>query len=82
MPTITTSMQELEKTLDTLPLSEIIEDVRSSLAGIERMVNNPEIEKTLHYLKQTLRDTRDLVRHVDSKVDPLASAAEETVRDL
>ena len=81
-PTTPTSFQRIEKALDELPLTEIIEEARSALKGIERTVNSPEIGDSLKYLRQTMHDMREMVRHMDAKIDPLANAMEETVRDV
>ena len=81
-PTTPGSFQRIEKALDELPLSEIIEEARSALKGIERTVNSPELGDSLKYLRQTLHDMLEMVRRMDSKIDPLASAMEETVRDV
>jgi paraquat-inducible protein B len=82
LPTTPGSFQKIERALDELPLTEIIEEARSALKGIERAVNSPEIGDSLKYLRQTLQDMREMVRRMDSKIDPLAAAMQETVRDV
>ena len=81
MPTIPTSFEKIQKALSELPLTDMVEEARRALAGIEKLVNSPKVAKSLDYLEQTLKDTRDLVRHIDAKIDPLASAIEESIRD-
>jgi paraquat-inducible protein B len=76
------SLQKIGKALNELPLTKIIEEARSALQGIERTVNSPEIGESIDYLRQILHDTRDMVRHVNAKIDPLTAAMEETVRDV
>jgi paraquat-inducible protein B len=75
IPTIQTSVQKLEKTLKDIPIGEIVKSVNSSLKGIESIVTSEELTKSLHYFKQTMKDIRDLVRHVDVKIDPLLGSA-------
>ena len=82
LPTAPGSFQRIEKAFDELPLTEIIEEARSALKGIERTVNSPELGDSLKYLRQTLHDLLEMVRRMDTKIDPLASAMEETVRDV
>ena len=81
IPTIETFQQIIGKTLQEVPISELAESLRNSLSGIERFVNSDELSKSLHYFKQTMRDTRNLVRHVDEKVDPLFADLEQTLKD-
>jgi len=81
IPTIQTSMQKVEETLQDIPLSEIAQSIKNSLNGIERMVNSPETQDTLHYLRQLMKDSRNLVRHVDEKIDPLFADIEQTLKD-
>jgi paraquat-inducible protein B len=82
LPTTPGSFQKIERALNDLPLTEIIEEARSALKGIERTVNSPEIADSLKYLRRTLQDMQKMVRRMDSKIDPLATAIEETVRDV
>ena len=82
LPTTPGSFQKIEKALDEIPLTEIIEEARSALKGIERTVNSPEIGDSLKYLRQTLHDMSEMVRHMDAKIDPLVAAMEETVFDV
>jgi paraquat-inducible protein B len=55
--------------------------VRSSLKGINEMVNSPDVTKTLRYLRQTMKDARNLLRHIDEKVDPLFARVDQTLQD-
>jgi len=81
IPTIITSMQKIEKTLEEYPLEDLAKSLNKSLSGIERFVNSEELTKSLHYFKQTLKDARNLVRHVDEKIDPLFADVEQTLKD-
>jgi paraquat-inducible protein B len=81
IPTIETFQQEIGKTLEEVPIGELAVSLENSMKGIERFVNSEELTKSLHYFKQTLRDARNLVRHVDEKVDPLFADVERTLKD-
>ena len=71
IPTIKTIEQEIGKTLEDIPIGKVAESLQNSMKGIERFVTSEEFTKSLHYFKQTLKEARNLVRHVDEKVDPL-----------
>jgi paraquat-inducible protein B len=81
IPTIKTIEQEIGKTLEDIPIGEVAESLQNSMKGIERFVTSEEFSKSLHYFKQTLKDARNLVRHVDEKVDPLFADVEQTLKD-
>ncbi len=81
IPTVQSGLQALTKQIEQIPLDQIVEDFRSTLKGIDGFVNSPELTKSLHYFKQTLKEARDLLRHVDEKVDPLFARVDETLVD-
>ena len=81
IPTIETSIQKIEKTFEKVDISQLAVSIKKSLEGIERMVNSPEIPASLKYLRQTLKDFRNLVRHLDEKIDPLFADVDQTVKE-
>ncbi len=81
IPSIQTFQQEIGKTLEEVPIGELAISLENSMKGIERFVNSEELTKSLHYFKQTLREARNLVRHVDEKIDPLFADVEKTLKD-
>jgi paraquat-inducible protein B len=81
IPTIETFQQEIGKTFKEVPIGELAESLRNSLKGIEGFVTSEEFGKSLHYFKQTMKDTRNLVRRVDKKIDPLFADVDQTLKD-
>jgi paraquat-inducible protein B len=81
IPTVQSGMQRFTKTLDQIPLNEIANDLRDSMRGISQFVNSPEFGKSLHYFKQTMREARNLMVHVNEKVDPLFAQVDRTLQD-
>jgi paraquat-inducible protein B len=81
IPTIQTFEQEIGKTLEDIPIGEVTESLQNSMKAIERFVTSEEFTKSLHYFKQTLKEARNLVRHVDEKVDPLFADVELILKD-
>jgi paraquat-inducible protein B len=79
IPTIKSGLQQLGKKIEQLPLDKIADDLRSSLGGLSDFVNSPEFGKSLHYFKQTMREARNLIRHLDQKVDPLFAQMDQTL---
>lgn len=81
IPTVQSGLQLLTKQIEQIPLDQIIEDFRSTLKGIDKFVNSPETANTFKYLKQTMKAARDLLRHIDEKVDPLFTRVDQTLVD-
>ena len=82
IPTIRSGMEELAKTIEKLPVEEILNKVLSAVEGIEKVVNSPEVEQILLSLEQTLVNSHDMIRKVDDQVLPLATSIEETLRGV
>jgi len=81
IPTISSDLAELAQRIEKAPIEEILEKLHSAVSGIEKVVNSPEIMQSVRSLNDALEDVEKLVENIDSHVDPLATAAEETVRD-
>jgi len=86
IPSVPTSLEELQKTVEHLPFREMVKNLNSTLAGIDRLIKSIDTKDALHNAEATLRDVRTLVRHVDARVGPLmesltrtAGAAEATL---
>jgi paraquat-inducible protein B len=81
IPTVQSGFQRLTKTIEEIPLDKIVADVRSTLKGINDLVNSPETTKSLHYFKQAMKEARNLLRHIDEKIDPLSARVDHTLID-
>ena len=78
IPTAKSSLQEFAQKIERIPLDQIVDDLRISLKGIKEIINSPEIAKSLTYLEETMRDARNLLRHIDQKIDPLTASLTQT----
>ena len=81
IPTIQSGLQQLTKKIEQIPLDKIVDDVRNVVMGLNELVNSPETAKSLHYFKQTMKEARDLLRHIDEKVDPLFTQMDQTLKE-
>jgi len=81
IPTIQTGLALLTEQIEQIPLDQIVDDLRSTLKGIDKVVNSPETTKSLLYFKQTMKEARNLLRHFDEKVDPLFARIDQTLAD-
>lgn len=81
IPTIPSSIEELAKRIEKVPVEEIFKKLLSAVEGIEKVVNSSGMQKLPASLNLTLEDTRKLVRNIDEKLDSLGSSADETLKD-
>ena len=82
IPTIISALQRLGKTIQNVPLDKIMEDLRATLQSVRELAASPEIPKSLRYLRQTLKDFRNLARNLDDKVDLLSASMDETLKEI
>jgi paraquat-inducible protein B len=82
IPTIPSTGERLAKTLDRLDLDKLKVNLESTLAGIDRFINNPDLLEGIKALKDTLQNARKLVAKVEGQVDPLSDDVKKTVKDL
>ena len=76
IPTIPTPLQEVQTTirkalvkLGELPLEQIVTSLNSTLQGIDRLVNAPEVTASLRELKTALTDAQQLIQHMDKRLE-------------
>ena len=80
IPTIPSAAQRLIKALETLDLKKIEEKITSSMDGISKLVNNPNLAPSILSLRETLQSTHKFITRVDGKVDPLTKNVNKTVK--
>jgi paraquat-inducible protein B len=81
IPTIPTPLQELAKRIEKLPLEQIIKDIGSAVAGINRFVNSPDMTKTLHFVSLAAAGADGLIGKVNARIDPLVLNIDAGVKD-
>jgi paraquat-inducible protein B len=79
IPSVSTPLQELEKALSEINIKEITDDVRRAMDGIAKLATDPDLHEGIGVLKNTLTEIQKLARHLDSKVDPLATSLDQTL---
>jgi len=82
IPTCASTSERLAKAFGDLDLKGIEKNLNSSLVGIDRLVNNPDLAVSIRALKDTLQDARQFVTRVDRQVDPLADDLKKTVKEF
>jgi paraquat-inducible protein B len=65
-----------------MDLKGIEKHLLSTLAAVDRFMNNPDLSASIRALKDTLQDTGKLVTRVDRQVNPVADDLKKTVKDI
>jgi paraquat-inducible protein B len=78
IPTIPTTLEELAKTFEELPLKEITVNLNRALEGIGTIAHSPELKESIASLNQALKSIDRLAKDVDSQVGPLSSSVRNT----
>jgi len=81
IPTTPSSIEELTKTITTLPLQEMVNKLSSALDGIERVTTSPELMQSIRSMNLTLEDVRKLVQNMNSQLPPLATDVRITLEE-
>ena len=73
IPTVSSTLQDLAKTLQELPIKELIEKINHAVDSIDQIAGSPELKESIRSLNQTLKSFDRLANNVDSRVGPLSS---------
>lgn len=82
IPTIPSTSAKLAEAMEKLDLQGLEKHLESTLAGIDRFVNNPDLAASIRGLNEALQDARKLLTKIDRQVDPVANDLKKTVKDF
>ena len=81
IPTIPSTVQEITKRIEQLPLDEIAKNIATAAEGINRVVNSPEITKAIQSVSLAAEEAKGLMQNLNSQVQPLSSDVQQTLRE-
>jgi paraquat-inducible protein B len=81
LPTIPSKLEQLTKTVESLPLEEIVAKFTSALEGIERFINSPHSQEILVSLEATVKEAQSVLHNINERIAPLASGLDGTFAD-
>jgi paraquat-inducible protein B len=82
IPTCKSTTERLMDALEKLDIAKLNQHLEATLAGVDKLVNNPDLAVSIRALKGTLEDARKLLKNVDRQVDPLSKDLKKTVKDI
>lgn len=87
IPSIPTPFEQFQKTIEDMPLRDVVKSLVETLDATQRLVKSVDVKSTVQALESTIKDVQVLVRHTDAKIDPLvagllktAAVADETLK--
>lgn len=81
IPTVPTSLEELSRTLQDLPLRDILVKLDKIMDGIQEIVESPDLKEGVTSLRLAIEDTRALVRKISDRTDPLLTDMDRLVKN-
>jgi len=82
IPTTPSSMEQITKTLENLPIQEFVTKLTQTIDGLNRLVNSPEAMASLKSVKQGLHETAVILKKVNSQIEPIVSNMNATTASL
>jgi len=79
IPTIPSTLQQVTSTLQDIPFKTIFNNLQSTLNGIDRLVNSPELRGTINEVQNAAREIRRLAQHVDTLIRPFEISVNQTL---
>ena len=70
MDEITTNLTQLLKKLEKLPIEQIGNDLRDTVAGAKRLINSAELESSIRALNETLDQAQKFVAALNKGIAP------------
>jgi paraquat-inducible protein B len=81
VPTLSTTLQNLEQALKEIDFKHMAEDFKRAMKGVAELVSSDELQASIGELKETLIAVKTLARNLDGKLGPLTADIEETLTD-
>ncbi len=78
IPTTPTTMEELQKTIQSMPLKQITQKLDSVLEGIDRIVHSPELNGSIASMNRMLKDIDTLAKSINTRLGPLTESVTST----
>jgi paraquat-inducible protein B len=82
IPTVPTPIQRIQKSIQEIPLDEVVRDVRDTLASIRDLLASPALPEILANLKQVSQNMVGLSNSVDARLGDVGSQLNLTLTEV
>ncbi len=80
LPALKSSLDELTKTFENLPIKELIDKLIRSAEGIEQLANSPSLHRALSKFDQTTTDLNNFIGNLNKELLPLTAMLHENLQ--
>jgi paraquat-inducible protein B len=81
IPTVPSAIEKITKKLEELPISKLVDTLTNTLEGADRLINSPEIRKTIRTVGETAKELHKMVRNANDKIEQIGTGAQGAVQD-
>jgi len=82
VPTIPMTLDQLNKALEKMPLDDLADDLTSSLKGLKKLLNSPEIMETVTTVNNSFKEVQDLSRQLQQQLKTTSAKIDKTLDDI
>jgi len=82
IPTVTSGLQKLAKSIENLPLNELVGKILSVTEGIDALINSKKTQAVPGNLDALLTEARNVVSAIKDSVGPLTKQADEMLENV
>lgn len=82
IPSVPSAVEELQQTLQELPLKEIVLKLDSVIGRVEEFVHSGDVQANMKLLEATLGETAKLMDQLNDQVEPLAENLQGTSDEI
>ncbi len=80
MPTIRSTVQELSKLLETLPLEDIVDNIHGITQKLDKLLGSEEIGQSLVSIKDVIQRAEEVLDKLDQQINPISAQAQQVMR--
>jgi paraquat-inducible protein B len=82
IPTIPSPLDKLARTLQSIPVEQIMGQVQTAVEGLNKILSSPDLAKAPGELNATLRELRTLAQNLNGQVKPVRSSLDQTLASV
>ncbi len=80
LPAITSSLEELTKTFEDIPLKELADKLIRSAEGFEKLINSPSLHGALAKFDDTTAQLNHLLKNLNEQLFPIVNSLKKTLQ--
>ena len=82
IPTIPTALEQLSRTLESLPVEELVDRLNQLVQGMDEMLRSPRMGENLSSLEQTLQNVLILTEDLSNGDDGVVTHLQEAIAEI